>query len=163
MDAFKQSLVVAGLNVDVYSHPSATDPSIPVHALFFLHGRGDSAQHRTVVTTVKTVFDVTYGPDSPPRKKDLIIVAFVSITSNARNGYVIIDMMDGRISATTGQDLWTRSATSHGEKIQQRGMTSMRTLRMSMRSILLFKRKLTPCSVDMYTIQSMWKTRSRYD
>lgn len=79
MDAFKQTLVVAGLNIDVYSHPSATDPSIPVHALFFLHGRGCSAQHRDVVTTVKTVFDMTYGPDSPPRKKDLIIIAFVSV------------------------------------------------------------------------------------
>lgn len=78
MDPSKQTLLVAGLNVDVYSHPSATDPTIPIHALFFLHGRGGSAQHRDVVTTVKTVFDVTYRSGASPRKKDLIIVSFVS-------------------------------------------------------------------------------------
>jgi len=76
MDASKQTLVVAGLNVDVYSHPSATDPSIPVHALFFFHGRGGFAQDRDIVTTVKTIFDVTYGSNASSRKKDLIVISF---------------------------------------------------------------------------------------
>lgn len=79
MDASKQTLVVAGLNVDVYSHPSATDPSVSVHALFFFHGRGGFAQDRDIVTTVKAIFDVTYASNAS-RKKDLIIISFVSIT-----------------------------------------------------------------------------------
>lgn len=78
MEPSKQTLLVAGLVVDVYSHPSATDPTVPVHALFFLHGRTGSSQGRDVVTTMKAIFDVTYGSDASPRKKDLIVVSFVS-------------------------------------------------------------------------------------
>jgi len=88
MDPSKQTLVVAGLNVDVYSHLSATDPNIPVHALFFLHGRGCSTQHRDVTTTVKAIFDVTYGSDASPKKKDLIIICF----DHRNHGTRLVDM-----------------------------------------------------------------------
>ncbi|KAG0700573.1 Alpha/Beta hydrolase protein [Suillus ampliporus] len=78
MDPSKQTLIVGGLIVDVYSHPSATDPTIPIHALFFLHGRTGFAQNRDVVTTVKAIFDANYGSAvaASPRTKDLIMVAF---------------------------------------------------------------------------------------
>ncbi|KAG2139331.1 Alpha/Beta hydrolase protein [Suillus clintonianus] len=77
MDPTKQTLLVGGLVVDVYSHPSSTDPTIPVHALVFLHGRFGSSQHADVVTTAKAIFDVNYGSGAgSPRTKDLIIVAF---------------------------------------------------------------------------------------
>ncbi|KAG0700574.1 hypothetical protein DFH29DRAFT_1054643 [Suillus ampliporus] len=78
MDLSKKTLVVGGLVVDVYSHPSVTDPNIPIHALFFLHGRYGSTQHRDVVTTVKAIFDVNYksADGASPRTKDLIIIAF---------------------------------------------------------------------------------------
>ncbi|KAG0700571.1 hypothetical protein DFH29DRAFT_1054639, partial [Suillus ampliporus] len=71
----KQTFIVSGLIVDIYSHPSATDPTIPIHALFFLgHGRLGSAQ---IPYFVNTIFDVKYGSANPsPRKKDLIVVAF---------------------------------------------------------------------------------------
>ncbi|KAG0700566.1 Alpha/Beta hydrolase protein [Suillus ampliporus] len=77
MDPSKQTLVVGGLLVDVYSNPSATDPTIPIHALFFLHGRLGSAQIPYFVNSIKTIFNVNYGSANPsPRKKDLIVVAF---------------------------------------------------------------------------------------
>ncbi|KAG0700568.1 Alpha/Beta hydrolase protein [Suillus ampliporus] len=75
MDPSKQTLLVGGLVVDVYSHPSATDPTTPIHALFFLHGRYGSAQRPYVIDTIKTI--VNYGSGgASPRKKDLIVVAF---------------------------------------------------------------------------------------
>ncbi|KAG0700567.1 Alpha/Beta hydrolase protein [Suillus ampliporus] len=77
MEPSKQTLLVGGLIVDVYSHPSATDPTIPIHALFFLHGRLGSAQVPYFVNSIKTIFNVNYGSANPsPRKKDLIVVAF---------------------------------------------------------------------------------------
>ena len=77
MEPTQQTLLVAGLNINVYSHPSATDHTVPVHVLFFLHGRGRSAQGRDVVTIMKSILDATYGSDASPRR-DLIIVSFVS-------------------------------------------------------------------------------------
>ncbi|KAG1847590.1 hypothetical protein F4604DRAFT_1594397 [Suillus subluteus] len=79
MEPTKQTLLVGGLLVDVYSHPTSSPRSTdPVHALFFLHGRFGSAQDSNVVNTIKAIFDESYGPGSGggERKKDLIAVAF---------------------------------------------------------------------------------------
>ncbi|KAG1764184.1 Alpha/Beta hydrolase protein [Suillus placidus] len=87
MEPTKQTLLIGGLLVDVYSHPGATssstdqnpttDSNIPIHALFFLHGRTESAQYKYVVDIVKVIFDESYGSlGGEERKKDLIVVAF---------------------------------------------------------------------------------------
>lgn len=79
MELAKQTLLISGLLVDVYSHPTSNSNSSstnPIHALFFLHGRFGSTQHKDVVDTVKVIFDETYAGVSGERKKDLIIVAF---------------------------------------------------------------------------------------
>ncbi|KAG1726606.1 Alpha/Beta hydrolase protein [Suillus lakei] len=86
MEPTKQTLLIGGLLVDIYSHPRSTstsptiDSDIPIHALFFLHGRFGSTQHKYVVDTVNAIFDVSYAGDGIAggrgRKKDLIVVAF---------------------------------------------------------------------------------------
>ncbi|KAG1847598.1 hypothetical protein F4604DRAFT_1594399 [Suillus subluteus] len=79
MEPTKQTLLVGGLLVDVYSHPTSSPSSTdPIHALFFLHGRFGSAQESYVVNIIKAIFDDSYGPGSGggERKKDLIAVAF---------------------------------------------------------------------------------------
>ncbi|KAG2105189.1 Alpha/Beta hydrolase protein, partial [Suillus cothurnatus] len=51
----------------------------PIHALFFLHGRSESAQEAHLVDTVKVIFNESYGSGSGvsgEMKKDLIVVAF---------------------------------------------------------------------------------------
>lgn len=78
MEPTKQTLLIGGLVVDVYSNttssPSSTDP---VHALFFLHGRFGSAQETYVVDTIKVIFGESYESGvGGERKKDLIVVAF---------------------------------------------------------------------------------------
>jgi hypothetical protein len=82
MEPTKQTLLVGGLLVDVYSHPtSSTSSTDPIHALFFLHGRSESAQEAHLVDTVKVIFNESYGSGSGvsgEMKKDLIVVAFVS-------------------------------------------------------------------------------------
>ncbi|KAG2151240.1 Alpha/Beta hydrolase protein [Suillus bovinus] len=76
MEPTKQTLLIGGLLVDVYSHPTSTSSSThPVHVLFFLHGRFGSTQDQNVVGTVKAIFDKTYGSGGGERKKDLIVVA----------------------------------------------------------------------------------------
>ncbi|KAG1847600.1 Alpha/Beta hydrolase protein [Suillus subluteus] len=77
MEPTKQTLLVGGLLVDVYSHPTSSSSSTdPIHALFFLHGRFESAQEKHLVDTVKSIFDESYGSGGGERKKDLIVVAF---------------------------------------------------------------------------------------
>ncbi|KAG1836211.1 Alpha/Beta hydrolase protein [Suillus subalutaceus] len=63
MEPTKQTLLVGGLLVDVYSHPTSRPSSTdPIHALFFLHGRFGSAQESYVVNIIKAIFDESYGP-----------------------------------------------------------------------------------------------------
>jgi hypothetical protein len=77
MEVAKQTLLIGGLPVDVYSHPTSSSSSTnPIHALFFLHGRFDSAQDKYIADIVKVIFDESYAGGE--RKKDLIVVAFVS-------------------------------------------------------------------------------------
>lgn len=80
MEPTKQTLLIGGVLVDVYSHPTSSPSSIdPIHALFFLHGRSESAQEKYLVDTVKVIFGESYGSGvGGERKKDLIVVAFVS-------------------------------------------------------------------------------------
>jgi pimeloyl-ACP methyl ester carboxylesterase len=75
MELSKQTLFIGGHLVDVYSHPTSSSTN-PIHALFFLHGRFDSAQEKYVVDTVKSIFDESYAGVGGERKKDLIVIAF---------------------------------------------------------------------------------------
>lgn len=79
MELAKQTLLIGGLLVDVYSHPTSSSTSSstkPIHALFFLHGRFGSAQDKYYVDIVKAIFDECHAGVGGERKKDLIVVAF---------------------------------------------------------------------------------------
>ncbi|KAG2105168.1 Alpha/Beta hydrolase protein [Suillus cothurnatus] len=87
MEPTKQTLLIGGLPVDIYSHPTSSSTSTdPVHALFLLHGRFGSAQVEYLVNTTKVIFDESYSSESggEERKKDLIIVAFDHRNHGAR-------------------------------------------------------------------------------
>ncbi|KAG1836212.1 hypothetical protein DFJ58DRAFT_917733 [Suillus subalutaceus] len=61
MEPTKQTLLVSGLLVDVYSHPTSSPSSTdPIHALFFLHG---SAQDNNIVNTIKVILTRVMAPD----------------------------------------------------------------------------------------------------
>lgn len=73
-----RSLVVSGLNVKIYCHPSqsvcgAFAPLLPISVLFFLHGRRSSLA--VVEPIIENVVMMAHSED---RKKDLYIVAIVS-------------------------------------------------------------------------------------
>ncbi|KAG2338002.1 hypothetical protein BDR05DRAFT_992767 [Suillus weaverae] len=102
MEPTKQTLLIGGLLVDVYSHPGATssstdqnpttDSDIPIHALFFLHGRTESAQYKYVVDIAKVIFDESYSSlGGGERKKDLIIVAFGARDDGGNHGKRLVD------------------------------------------------------------------------
>ncbi len=76
--ATSRSLVVSGLNVTIYCHPSqsvcgAFAPLLPISVLFFLHGRRSSLAD--VESIIEKVIMMAHSED---RKKDLYIVAIVS-------------------------------------------------------------------------------------
>lgn len=76
----KQTLVVAGITVTVYSQPGATRPETPVVVMFLLHGRTGSA--RKMEEFVPGIFE---GVDAyrsrhnsaEGQPQDLCIVTFV--------------------------------------------------------------------------------------
>jgi hypothetical protein len=58
MELAKQTLLVGGHPVDVYSHPTSSSSSSstsPIHTLFFLHGRFGSAQEKYVAILLKVL------------------------------------------------------------------------------------------------------------
>ena len=77
----KQTLVVAGITVTVYSQPGATRPETPVVVIFLLHGRTGSA--RKMEEFVPGIFEgVTDAYRSrhnsaEGQPQDLCIVTFV--------------------------------------------------------------------------------------
>lgn len=71
-------IFVGGIPVDVYIHPDGVNSSLPVHALFLLHGRTLSA--KSVVPIARSILEISYGPDVN-KKRDLIIITYVSILS----------------------------------------------------------------------------------
>lgn len=68
---------VGGILVDVHSHRDSID-SLPVHALFLLHGRTQSSA--SVAPVAKSILDFNYAP-GVNRKRDLIIITYASILS----------------------------------------------------------------------------------
>ncbi|KAG9311766.1 hypothetical protein JVU11DRAFT_8009 [Chiua virens] len=70
------TFIVGGIPVDVHSHRDAVDSTLPVHALFLLHGRTDST--KSVVPIARSILEFNYEPGTA-RKKDLIIIAYASI------------------------------------------------------------------------------------
>lgn len=69
------SLLIGGIPVDVYSHPSCATSSLPVHALFVLHGRTQSA--KAVEPIINGILDYNYSSERVHRTRDLIAIAFV--------------------------------------------------------------------------------------
>lgn len=75
----RQTLVVAGLTVDVHAQPKATRPDAPVAVMFLLHGRNGSA-HR-MGEYITGIFEevharrAKYGGEA----QDLFIVTIVSL------------------------------------------------------------------------------------
>ncbi|KAG2151239.1 Alpha/Beta hydrolase protein [Suillus bovinus] len=85
MEPTKQTLLIGGLPVDIYSHPTSTSSSThPIHVLFFLHGRLGSAQVQYVLDIVKAILNESYKSGGGERKKDLIVVAFDHRNHGAR-------------------------------------------------------------------------------
>ncbi|KAF8550163.1 alpha/beta-hydrolase [Imleria badia] len=64
---------VGGILVDVHTHRDSVESSLPVHALFLLHGRTLST--KSVIPTAKSILELTYAPGAE-RKKDLIIITY---------------------------------------------------------------------------------------
>ena len=77
---FKETIIVAGLPVHVFSRDSLSTLSGDVALLFFLHGRtGSSEQVEPVVNALFKVINGTLAGDSArPLLKELIVVTFVS-------------------------------------------------------------------------------------
>jgi len=66
-------IFVGGIPVDVHSHHDGSDSSLPVHALFLLHGRTFSTE--SVVPVARKILEASYAP-GVNRKRDLIIIAY---------------------------------------------------------------------------------------
>ena len=79
-DVMKSSLNVAGLLTKVYARPNYSDSSEPVVVLFFLHGRGESAD--SVDPNARAAFawvdekQASSSKQSPP-PKNFMVVTFV--------------------------------------------------------------------------------------
>ncbi|KAJ8520000.1 hypothetical protein ONZ45_g3144 [Pleurotus djamor] len=69
-DAHKRTLLVSGLQVNVYCHPSALSKKLPVSALFFLHGRTNSMQK-----TEPIIKSLVMQAHSASTQKDLYVIA----------------------------------------------------------------------------------------
>ncbi|KAJ7211481.1 Alpha/Beta hydrolase protein [Mycena haematopus] len=69
----KQSLVVAGLDVHVYTAERFTTSTKPILAVFALHGRGGSSKTGSVQDLISGLVD---GAEKHKGEKDLMIVAF---------------------------------------------------------------------------------------
>ncbi|KAF9226318.1 alpha/beta-hydrolase [Gyrodon lividus] len=67
-------LFVGGIPVEVYGHSAAADSSLPVNALFLLHGRTQSTE--SVGAFAKSILDTNYRTAGAHKKRDLIVIAF---------------------------------------------------------------------------------------
>lgn len=79
MSSLKQSLVVAGLQVHVFSDPSTASASVPVTALFFLRGRLSSSDDVEKVAGSLIQLTREAEPKSQRQQRDLIVITFVII------------------------------------------------------------------------------------
>jgi hypothetical protein len=79
-DVIKETLNVAGLLTNVYARSNHSNPSEPIVVLFFLHGRGESADgyDSTARATFAWVDEkkASSSKRSPP-PRDFIVVTFV--------------------------------------------------------------------------------------
>ena len=67
-------VVVGGIPVDVYRHPASIDSSLPIYALFVLHGRLETTKN------VEHIIDAILDHEQRDKKRDLIVLAFVRRT-----------------------------------------------------------------------------------
>ena len=64
-------VVIGGIPVDVYRHPTSIDSSLPIYALFVLHGRLDMTKN------IEHIIDAILDYEQRDKKRDLIVLAFV--------------------------------------------------------------------------------------
>lgn len=72
-------IFVGGILAEIHRHRDSLDSSLPVHALFLLHGRTQSTE--SVAPVAKSILEVNYDPQGANRKRDLIIIAYASVLS----------------------------------------------------------------------------------
>lgn len=84
MPPSKQTLVVAGLEVNVFSDSSSKDASVPVAVCFLLHGRLSSTS--AVEKVAQSLIQLTReGPNNVRQlQRSLLVVTFVIENSNHR-------------------------------------------------------------------------------
>lgn len=101
MNITKKSVVVAGLNVHVYSDAEAIVSSAPVVVLFFLHGRFGSAKE--LEPEVESLIQLTHREPKRVGQRDLLVVTFVrDLSSRGVNDALTSAMGVLRISGITG-------------------------------------------------------------
>jgi len=78
-DVVKESLNVAGLLTNIYSRSDLRDKdtSEPVVVLFFLHGRGQSADTADTVARAAFAWAAERQASSKHKPRDFIVVTFV--------------------------------------------------------------------------------------
>ena len=80
-DVMKETLNVAGLLTNVYARSDHSNSSEPIVVLFFLHGRGESAD--SLDSTARGAFawvdekQASSSKRSPSPPRDFIVVTFV--------------------------------------------------------------------------------------
>ena len=111
MSPFKQTLAVAGLEVNVFSDSSAVDVSLPVVACFLLHGRLSSSQ--AVENVAESLIQLTReGPNHQGYKqRSLIVVTFVIDHTNSVGSYIY-----SLILRTGSTKSWHSSYQSSGQR-----------------------------------------------
>jgi hypothetical protein len=78
MVALKQTFTIAGLNVEVFSDPTASS-SVPVAAFFLLHGRLSSSKNvEHIAESLIHHREALKCIDSQREQRDLIVITFVS-------------------------------------------------------------------------------------
>jgi hypothetical protein len=84
--ALKQTFTIAGLNVEVFSNPAAVLSSVPVAALFLLHGRLSSSKHveHIAESLIQLTRETSRFTNLQKKRRDLIVITFVS--------YIIINL-----------------------------------------------------------------------
>ena len=89
-------VVVGGIPVDVYRHPASIDSSLPIYALFVLHGRLETTKN------VEHIIDAILDHKQKDKKRDLIVLAFV----RTRKIQVMVSSINGhrRTTAITEED-----------------------------------------------------------
>lgn len=125
----RQTLVIAGLTVNVYSQPKATKPDAPVAIAFLLHGRNGTALR--MEEFVNGLFDEVHARRTKHKDdaQDLYIVTLVSVMFEA-HPYEAVWLIAGKpIGSSQPREEVGRQAGEPG--LVRRSRTEQRTSRVS--------------------------------